>query len=107
MGDSVESKIHDLCCANTHVHCEAGRTDPQLKSYDQTVFPLRTSTDIAMNSGGVNVLNWLSNAYSKVCGMSMARNYGDCVQPCPPERKAKSQVVWNQSTAAVLQTVTT
>merc|ERR1712062_266407 len=61
-------RIHRLCCANTHVICEEGRTQAELRSYDGGVYVLN----------GSEANGWLDDAFSRICAMPMARRYRDC-----------------------------
>merc|ERR1712130_16659 len=82
----LAERIHRLCCANSHVVCEEGRTQAELTSYDGGVFQL----------SGDEPNTWLNDAFARICAMPMARRYGDCkALVCVGTRRAGSVFLTN------------
>jgi len=77
-------RIHRLCCANTHVVCEEGRTQAELRSYDGNIYRL----------SGSEPNTWLSDAFTRICAMPMARRNRDCkASLCIGARRAASAIL--------------
>lgn len=62
-----DDRLEELCCANTHVICDASESAPVLVSYDGSRYPMPNDPDTVLDA-----------AYGRLCSMMMADKCSDC-----------------------------